>query len=567
MPFVPERNRLAQRRNGKADQKLHPDGPNGEVKKQEQLLQKESSKVMCQACDGENEAMSRCMECEQYLCHMCKKAHQRWAALRTHKITPLEALQGDAASKTLSTKSYMSKCEVHSNQELCYYCNTCEQLICKTCAASGHKQPKYSFVNLKTAIDICLIGAREIVSHVVKYNTTNTAIQIPTNWLSSRKRLSMMLAQTKKQISKKAEMEVAKIRQKETQLLQEAQVAFRKKDKKLAELIFAEHTMGRVHSEMTDANCLDILKLRQELLHDYKDVVMEQTNDITPELSFISFSESQNEINVGSLLLKEKWIAKSNSNVTGEFIASLSTCDVVVVNKGQKKLTKLSPDSKVLHECTIGQLEGKDLSEAMQPTNFKVNKDDQLILLLGSEVKIFNKEYQLLRQFTPGEESDIDATPTCLAVDDSNLVVVGYKDQGKISLHNPDGSFIKTLPAPSIENYMTVSSRCIMYTNFTERKLAGVDYEGNIRFTVLIYQGQAPRGLVCDKAGDIYVVTTSNQMHNYYGTTHQIHHYSAEGKYIGVLVSDQSNHCDITFTPNGQLAVTGSSLTSIYNKV
>ncbi|XP_022083509.1 uncharacterized protein LOC110975368, partial [Acanthaster planci] len=271
----------------------------------------------------------------------------------------------------------------------------------------------------------------------------------------------MMLAQTEQQISQKAEMELAKIRQKETQLLQQAHAAFKRKDKKLAELVFAEHTMGRVHGDMTEANQLDVLKIRQELLHDYKDVVKE-LDHVGPELSFISFAENQTETELGYLLLEEKWELLSNSNITGELIASLSTNDVVVVNKGQQNLTKLSPDCKILHVCPISQLQGEDPGAVKQPVDFEVNKDDQFIILFESNVKIFNKEYQFLHQFNPGREADIDSTPTCLAVDDNNLIAVGYKDKEQISLHNPDGSIIRALPAPMIDSYMTISNQQII---------------------------------------------------------------------------------------------------------
>ncbi|XP_022087097.1 E3 ubiquitin-protein ligase TRIM33-like [Acanthaster planci] len=527
-----------------------------DVTKQEQLLQNEEAQVMCQACEEDKEAISRCMDCENYLCQECEKAHQRWAALRTHKLTSLADLNKDSSIQPVSTKSYISKCDSHPSQELCFYCNTCEQLICKVCSTSSHKEPVHSFVNFKTAIDICLYGARELVSNVVKYNSTNAAIQIPTNWESSRNRLSIMLARTKQQISQKAEMEVAQIRQKETQLLQQAHVAFRRKDKKLAEMIFAEHTMGRVQSDMTETNRLDILKLRQKLLHDYKDVIKELSDDLSPELSFISFAENQTEIELGNLLLKEKWTVMSNTNITGELIASLSTNDTVVVNEGQQKLTKLSPDCKILHICPISQLQGEDPSAVKLSVNFEVNKDNQFIILFESDVKIFNKEYQLLHQFSPGKEADIEGTPTCLAVDDNNLIAVGYKDKEFISLHNSDGSFIRTLPAPAIESYMTISNRCIIYTNASTKQLTSVDYEGNKRFVVQTYQGQVPHGVCCDRAGDIYIITSSNQ----------VKHFSAEGKYIEILVSDLDSHLDVKFTPGGQLAMTGQS-TRIYRRV
>ncbi|XP_022081708.1 E3 ubiquitin-protein ligase TRIM33-like [Acanthaster planci] len=528
-----------------------------DVTKQEQFLQRDATKVMCQGCDEGNEAISHCMDCGHYLCQECKKAHQRLAALRTHKLTSLAELSDETMTKPVSTKGYVSKCDSHPGQELCFYCNPCEQLICKVCSTSSHREPAHSFVNFKTATDICLNRARELTFHVFKFNSAKAATQIPTNWESSRKRLSMMLAQTKRQICQKAEMEVAKIRQKERQLLQQAQLVFGRRDKTLAELVLAEHTMKMVHTNMTEASQLDILKLREKLLHSHKDVITEPTDDLTPELSFISFAENQTEVDIGNMLLKEKWTVMSSSNITGELIASLSTNDTVVVNKGQQKLTKLSPDGKILHVCPISQLQGEDPGAVRRPVDFEVNKDDQLIILFESAVKIFNKEYQLLHQFSPSKEADTDGTPSCLAVDGNNLIAVGYKDKERISLHNPDGSFIRTLPSPAIGSYMTISTQRIIYTNTYTKQLISVDYEGNEKFREQIYQGQVPRGVCCDEAGDIYIITES----------YCLYHYSSEGKYIETLVRDLRDHNDIKFTSKGQLAMTGPSSTRIYHRI
>ncbi len=70
-----------------------------------------------------------------------------------------------------------------------------------------------------------------------------------------------------------------------------------------------------------------------------------------------------------------------------------------------------------------------------------VTKNGELIFLDNEAVNNISRNCHLLHQFIPGKK------PTCIAVNDNNLIAVGYRNKAKIS---PDGSLIKTLPAAEI---------------------------------------------------------------------------------------------------------------------
>ncbi|XP_022083497.1 E3 ubiquitin-protein ligase TRIM71-like isoform X2 [Acanthaster planci] len=432
-----------------------------EVTKQEQLLKSERSiVVICQSCDEENEAMAHCMDCEHDLCQECQMAHQRLAALKHHTITPISELK-ESASNTVHWKDD-SKCKIHPNKELCFYCHTCEMLICKECTSLSHKDPTHMFVDLKEAVDTCLQDAQEKRENY----RVNAHMNIVTGWKSLRDRLGIMLEETNDLISQFVEKKTRQIKQEEKQLKQMAQVIYRKKAKKIAEMEVAEQTLKMVDRKMTDAKRRKILKFREELLHDLKGV--KTTEQLSRQLSFISFKENS-VVNLGTLLEEEQWQLFSKSEIKGHFIAAFSTGDMVIANTQMNQITRLSPDSKIVHVFKINP-----------HIAIAVNKDDHLIVLFNeaqAEIKILNKEYKVLNCFLPGEEADIDSTPTCLAVDDNNLIAVGYKDKEQISLHNPDGSIIRTLPAPMIDSYMTISNQQIIYTNSNKKQLISVDYE------------------------------------------------------------------------------------------
>ncbi|XP_038055944.1 tripartite motif-containing protein 45-like [Patiria miniata] len=110
-------------------------------------------KVMCQACDEENEAISRCMDCKHYLCQECQKAHNRMAVLtKGHKIVALTELPVESQEITEDTElKKVPKCLKHPDQDLCLYCNTCEVLICSECTNIDHKESIHSHVSIDQA--------------------------------------------------------------------------------------------------------------------------------------------------------------------------------------------------------------------------------------------------------------------------------------------------------------------------------------------------------------------------------------------------------------------------------
>ncbi|XP_033624476.1 uncharacterized protein LOC117287940 isoform X2 [Asterias rubens] len=168
----------------------------------------------------------------------------------------------------------------------------------------------------------------------------------------------------------------------------------------------------------------------------------------------------------------------------------------------------------------------------------EVNKQEQLPQD-NPNVKTLNKEFQLLHQFTPGKESG--SKPTCLAVDENNLIAVGYKDKGEVSLHNPDGSLIRTLSAPGIDKYMAVSNQRIIYT--CNKKLIIVDYQGNKKIETTITE--CDKGLCCDTGGDIYVLYPK-----------RIQHLSADqGTHVEWININQTDGDTITCTQQGKLVI------------
>ncbi|XP_038055949.1 tripartite motif-containing protein 45-like [Patiria miniata] len=413
-------------------------GGSKDVNQQEQT-EGQGLKVMCQVCDEENEAISRCMDCKHYLCQECQKAHNRMAVLmmKDHKIVALTELDVESEEITEDTElKKVPKCFKHPDQDLCLYCNSCEVLICNECTNIDHKESIHSHISIDQAVSRCKQEVNESISK------TEECIQrfISANPSSghSRFRLDRMLVKTYSQISQKAEKEIAKIRDKEKQLKTEARDIAIKRDTEFAYAEMSEQIVGKVNKVMTTATCYEILESKKKMLRDLNEQVeVHKSLDIKHEKSFFGFKESEEVGQLGTMLLEEKWEKDEtfSEEVFGRdylHTAAYFTNEIAVVCSD--KLVTLDPEGKVISTKTYKPDPDKpnephDPNDVQKATALAINKDDQLLILDNPAVKIFNKEYQLLHQFLPGKEAGVDGTPTCLAVDSSNLIACTISDE------------------------------------------------------------------------------------------------------------------------------------------
>ncbi|XP_038054658.1 E3 ubiquitin-protein ligase TRIM71-like [Patiria miniata] len=432
-----------------------------EVTMQEKLLEGQGSDIKCHNCDEENQAISRCMDCDHFLCQECQKAHERMTFMKSHKIYTLAQLRSGEIVYKSKLREDIPKCGNHPDQNLNVYCNTCQQVICTTCSVLDHA--KHSLIGLPVAFEKCKKKVKELVASVSKSKTKLNNIIEKT--CKSRKKLNTMFANTKKKITEKADQEVAKIRQEEQKLLKETDRIYQKRvttfDAAQAnnskDVTQTEHKLEEVKQLMNQASCYEILELQQKLLHNLSELTGKQPQQVPNKLTFMDFEE------------------------------------------GERSLGRLIPE----------------------------------------------------------EEPK-------LAVDDSNLIAVGYAGKEEISLHNPDGSRIRRLPAPMMGYYLTMHNHRLIYINGPNKRLVCVEYFGasvfSVDMTSNMQRGWGPTGVCCDSDGSIYVAV-------YGDPTGDILHYSPDGKYIGCVIKECGSLLGITFTSDGELVVAAQRSVQVYHRV
>ena len=112
---------------------------------------------MCSSCDEGSRATSRCKDCNEYLCDNCVRAHQRVRLTKDHFIVRLAL---DSTSTKLHPSPSLiqpvserppSFCDLHDQEILRLYCDTCAQAICRECTMIDHIG--HSFIYLQDAVE------------------------------------------------------------------------------------------------------------------------------------------------------------------------------------------------------------------------------------------------------------------------------------------------------------------------------------------------------------------------------------------------------------------------------
>lgn len=100
--------------------------------------------VPCSNCDSINSpATSRCVDCGEFLCVNCYNVHKRIRQTKEHRILTISEL---LASKTGEDLHRPAFCRIHHTEQLKYYCETCNEAVCRDCVLIEHRQHKYDYI-------------------------------------------------------------------------------------------------------------------------------------------------------------------------------------------------------------------------------------------------------------------------------------------------------------------------------------------------------------------------------------------------------------------------------------
>lgn len=109
------------------------------------VAQSSSKPVSCTNCDDRNTATSRCIECMEFLCQACVAAHHRTKLTKDHEVLALEELHG--LKQEVQEKMHRPLlCGVHDTDILKYFCETCDEPVCRECLIIDHREHRYGYL-------------------------------------------------------------------------------------------------------------------------------------------------------------------------------------------------------------------------------------------------------------------------------------------------------------------------------------------------------------------------------------------------------------------------------------
>ncbi|CAC5382142.1 unnamed protein product [Mytilus coruscus] len=92
--------------------------------------------VGCQLCEGGNKIQWKCITCDSLMCDKCKDGvHLK--ITKDHRILNINDIGKQELSKDTIIFSDV-KCDEHSQQACCLFCNTCNKFICPKCITKVH---------------------------------------------------------------------------------------------------------------------------------------------------------------------------------------------------------------------------------------------------------------------------------------------------------------------------------------------------------------------------------------------------------------------------------------------
>ncbi|XP_057709888.1 transcription intermediary factor 1-alpha isoform X2 [Corythoichthys intestinalis] len=127
----------------------------------------EKNSQVCMSCDDNTEATGYCLECVEFLCVTCIEAHQRVKFTRDHTIRQKKEMSPGSTNKPVWQSFTVEKnidilfscveavavssqkpvfCDIHKQEPLKLFCETCDRLTCRDCQLLKHKDHNYQFL-------------------------------------------------------------------------------------------------------------------------------------------------------------------------------------------------------------------------------------------------------------------------------------------------------------------------------------------------------------------------------------------------------------------------------------
>ena len=207
------------------------------------------TELKCDECGDDNDpVVALCVDCELYLCQDCNKVHNK--KHKAHDIVSLSSIAGTDGHFT----EKILYCPEHRKNELDYYCETCDKLLCIYCATKKeHAEHTHELVEKMASKHRGILA--EIITPVGEMSKSLSKAEA--NIVSTQKKIKEQASEIDQEIDKCYYEHLRKLNKHHKQLKEQLHDAVSQKETALKEQL---QDMKSVQDEL-----VKLAKLREGL--------------------------------------------------------------------------------------------------------------------------------------------------------------------------------------------------------------------------------------------------------------------------------------------------------------
>ncbi|XP_070539568.1 tripartite motif-containing protein 2-like [Ptychodera flava] len=228
----------------------------------------EQTKVVCEGCGSE--AKLWCTDCGQFFCEECVRIHRTVRSLKDHKLMTVVEYNEKKASEHFRLIQPRF-CEIHTNTQLEFYCDSCQVPTCLKCTVVEHKSPNHDIISIDTALEKYMPVMKQYREKVVqKVNDVRKARE---RFRDMGKDLKQKKVTAESQIKAIAQKAIQEIKKQESDLLADVADKYSPKNKQIEskiemlayKLVSAESMQSYLDHLLTFGGAVDIMVAKKEI--------------------------------------------------------------------------------------------------------------------------------------------------------------------------------------------------------------------------------------------------------------------------------------------------------------
>ena len=111
-------------------------------------VQNRTKSVPCSHC--KQPSVGRCITCELFMCKKCFQPHNSYPGFHDHTVLSMEELSKPENKAKIKGRSH---CKKHDLKKIKFYCETCDETICRRCMDFDHLRPDHECLALESVAE------------------------------------------------------------------------------------------------------------------------------------------------------------------------------------------------------------------------------------------------------------------------------------------------------------------------------------------------------------------------------------------------------------------------------